>query len=394
MGPPAGGKVRDFRPAVTPVTAVGRRIDGGSACRAGKVCASWRAPVLAGVGRAAGRSVGLRVCPLVSDGWFEHAGLQWFLVGRSHRLPAADARPWSRRCGMNYLTPPRAAWVAAFGSPAALKAPTHPPASRASGGSTAVILTRWLCPDRTPGWLDKERSIAGRTGYKLAASGIHLCIGAWPTASVCSWLPLSRAGPLTCSPTWAPGPAVHHRLRLAGERGPAGPSPRSSCCSSAAALGPLAGAPPDRASGRRHRCPVAGAAVWSWARWACICTKLWLIWFGPASAASVWPRHGTSRPYPPSSSGSPTAAAWPRGMAIMGFGGGAMIGSPLADRLMQYFAARRRRGRGRPTLVLALVSSRGCCWRALAIACRCRDGAGRLDPAAAAQANAMVTSAT
>ena len=37
------------------------------------------------------------------------------------------------------------------------------------------------------------------------------------------------------------------------------------------------------------------------------------------------------------------------GLAIMGFGGGAMIGAPLADRLMGVYATRPRLGSGRPS---------------------------------------------
>ena len=43
------------------------------------------------------------------------------------------------------------------------------------------------------------------------------------------------------------------------------------------------------------------------------------------------------------------------GMAIMGFGGGAMIGSPLAALLMKTFATRHQRRRSRPSLVMAAI---------------------------------------
>jgi MFS family permease len=37
------------------------------------------------------------------------------------------------------------------------------------------------------------------------------------------------------------------------------------------------------------------------------------------------------------------------GMAIMGFGGGAMIGAPLADKLMKHFATPPRSACGKPS---------------------------------------------
>ena len=43
------------------------------------------------------------------------------------------------------------------------------------------------------------------------------------------------------------------------------------------------------------------------------------------------------------------------GMAIMGFGGGAMIGSPLAADLMQYFATPFDAGVTQTFVVMALV---------------------------------------
>ena len=57
-------------------------------------------------------------------------------------------------------------------------------------------------PGRTPGWLDKERSIAA-PGYNRwlvppAALAIHLCIGMAYGFSV-FWLPLSRSVGTTCT---------------------------------------------------------------------------------------------------------------------------------------------------------------------------------------------------
>ena len=65
------------------------------------------------------------------------------------------------------------------------------------------------------------------------------------------------------------------------------------------------------------------------------------------------------------------------GMAIMGFGGGALIGSPLADLLMNYFGAGSRRARRVADFAVPWRSSTPCsCWAARS-AIACRRPAGR-----------------
>jgi MFS family permease len=58
------------------------------------------------------------------------------------------------------------------------------------------------------------------------------------------------------------------------------------------------------------------------------------------------------------------------GMAIMGFGGGAMIGAPLADRLMQYFATPASVGVWQTFLTMGAIYFIACCAARSAIACR------------------------
>ena len=166
------------------------------------------------------------------------------------------------------------------------------------------------------------------------------------------WLPLSQAVGLT-APARLPGrqhaahPPDRHRLRLARGRPQLGVLPRHRLPRRLGRhLGRLAGTrgPAQAPALVAALCWPGGLAVAALGASRCISSGSsgWAAaWW--AASGSGW---ATSRPCPPSSNGSPTGAAWPLGLAIMGFGGGAMIGSPLAARLMAHLSHPHQRGRG------------------------------------------------
>jgi MFS family permease len=66
--------------------------------------------------------------------------------------------------------------------------------------------------------------------------------------------------------------------------------------------------------------------------------QLWLMWLGSGVIGGIGLGLGYISPVSTLIKWFPDRRGMATGMAIMGFGGGAMIGSPLADRLMKYFA--------------------------------------------------------
>lgn len=65
--------------------------------------------------------------------------------------------------------------------------------------------------------------------------------------------------------------------------------------------------------------------------------QLWLLWFGSGVIGGIGLGLGYISPVSTLVKWFPDRRGMATGMAIMGFGGGAMIGSPLADILMNYF---------------------------------------------------------
>ncbi len=66
--------------------------------------------------------------------------------------------------------------------------------------------------------------------------------------------------------------------------------------------------------------------------------QLWLMWLGSGVIGGIGLGLGYISPVSTLIKWFPDRRGMATGMALMGFGGGAMIGSPLADRLMKYFA--------------------------------------------------------
>ena len=99
--------------------------------------------------------------------------------------------------------------------------------------------------------------------------------------------------------------------------------------------------------------------------------QIWLIWLGSGVIGGIGLGLGYISPVSTLIKWFPDRRGMATGLAIMGFGGGAMIGAPLADRLMNIFAGPRR---GR----LADVRRDGC-----AVLRRHDAGRVRVSPAAA-----------
>src|SRR5262249_33605733 len=66
--------------------------------------------------------------------------------------------------------------------------------------------------------------------------------------------------------------------------------------------------------------------------------QIWLMWLGSGVIGGIGVGLGYISPVSPLVNGVPAHRGVATGLAIMGFGGGAMIGAPLADRLMNVFA--------------------------------------------------------
>jgi len=212
------------------------------------------------------------------------------------------------------------------------------------------------------GWLDKSRTVAGRNFDRWlvppAALCIHLCIGMAYGFSV-FWLPLTRAigidrsiaapaelswlGKLTTTQYDWDKPILGWVYTLffifLG-------------CS-AAILGPWLERSGPRKAGVVAACCWCGGMLVSaiGIRWH----QLWLVWLGSGVIGGIGLGLGYISPVSTLVKWFPDRRGMATGMAIMGFGGGAMIGSPLADRLMAYFAGPDSVGVWQTFVVLAIL---------------------------------------
>jgi len=82
--------------------------------------------------------------------------------------------------------------------------------------------------------------------------------------------------------------------------------------------------------------------------------QLWLVWLG-AAVGGIGLGLGYISPVSTLIKWFPDRRGMATGMAIMGFGGGAMIGAPLADKLMKHFATASSVGVVQALLVLAAI---------------------------------------
>lgn len=197
--------------------------------------------------------------------------------------------------------------------------------------------------DGTPGLLDRKRIVA-RAGFNRwlvppAALAIHLCIGMSYGLSV-FWLPLAQALGIS-KPTTCPDMSLMQELFT------------TSCdwrvssllvtfelgivflgLAAAAFGGWLERAGPRRAGVAAALCWGGGFLV---AALAVYIHQLWLFWLGLGVIGGVGLGLGYISPVSTLIKWFPDRRGMATGMAIMGFGGGAMIGSPLAILLMNHF---------------------------------------------------------
>ncbi|MEP7312217.1 MAG: OFA family MFS transporter [Pseudomonadota bacterium] len=212
------------------------------------------------------------------------------------------------------------------------------------------------------GLLDKERTIAGpgfnRWLIPPAALAIHLCIGMAYGFSV-FWLPLSRAvgidAPLACPADFG----LLQRLTATNCDWPVSMLGWTYTLffvllgSSAAVFGHwLETAGPRKAGVVSALCWTGGLAV---AALGVYLHQLWLMWLGAGVIGGIGLGLGYISPVSTLIKWFPDRRGMATGMAIMGFGGGAMIGAPLADRLMNHFASATSIGVWQTFLVMAVV---------------------------------------
>ena len=213
-----------------------------------------------------------------------------------------------------------------------------------------------------PGFFDKERIIAD-TGYSRwlvppCALAIHLCIGMAYGFSV-FWLPLHRAVGLSKPLECPPGLGFLQTITT------------TTCDWKISMMGwmytlffvflgtasAIWGGWLERVGPRRAG--IAAAILWCGglviSAVAVIWHQLWLMWLGSGVLGGLGLGLGYISPVSTLIKWFPDRRGMATGMAIMGFGGGAMIGAPLADRLMKMFATPTSVGVWQTFLVLAAL---------------------------------------
>jgi MFS family permease len=193
------------------------------------------------------------------------------------------------------------------------------------------------------GFLDKERTIAtagfNRWLVPPAALCIHLCIGMAYGFSV-FWLPLSRALGLS-APKACPDMTLVQEFFT------------TTCDWKVASMGwmytlffVLLGIAAAMWGGWLERVGPRKAAFVSALCWCgglllgalgIYIHQLWLLWLGSGVIGGIGLGLGYISPVSTLVKWFPDRRGMATGMAIMGFGGGAMIGAPLANLLMNYF---------------------------------------------------------
>ncbi|GAA6121661.1 OFA family MFS transporter [Acidovorax sp. FG27] len=214
-----------------------------------------------------------------------------------------------------------------------------------------------------PGFLDKERIIAGpgfnRWLVPPAALAIHLCIGMAYGFSV-FWLPLSKA--LSTAGT---GAACPKDMSFFAELFATGCDWRVATlgwmytlffvflgCSAAVWGGWLERAGPRKAGVVSAVCWCGGMLL---SALGIHLHQFWLMILGSGVIGGIGLGLGYISPVSTLIKWFPDRRGMATGMAIMGFGGGAMIGSPLAVDLMKHFATPTDVGVMQTFVVMALV---------------------------------------
>jgi len=211
------------------------------------------------------------------------------------------------------------------------------------------------------GLLDRERIVAApgfnRWLVPPAALAIHLCIGMAYGFSV-FWLPLSRAlgvtQPVTCADLTL-GRALFTTTcdwRVA-DLGWMYTLFFVFLGSSAALWGGwLERAGPRKAGVVSAVCWCGGIAI---SAIGVVVHQLWMMWLGGGVIGGIGLGLGYISPVSTLVKWFPDRRGMATGMAIMGFGGGAMIGAPLANSLMTYFRTPTSVGVWETFVVLAAI---------------------------------------
>ena len=208
-----------------------------------------------------------------------------------------------------------------------------------------MVSTTEVIPNGSAGLLDKEHTVA-RAGFNRwlvppAALCIHLCIGMAYGFSV-FWLPLSKALGIAKPVACPAGTSWFSELFV------------TNCDWSVSSLtvtftlfivflgvsaaiwgGWLEHVGPRRAGFVSACCWAGGFLLGALGIYI---HQLWLIWLGTGVIGGIGLGLGYISPVSTLIKWFPDRRGMATGMAIMGFGGGAMIGAPLADKLMKYFA--------------------------------------------------------
>ncbi|CAN7722575.1 OFA family MFS transporter [Pseudomonas sp. PSB11] len=213
-----------------------------------------------------------------------------------------------------------------------------------------------------PAFLSKERIIA-RPGFNRwlvppAALAIHLCIGMAYGFSV-FWLPLSKALGITAPVACAPDMSFIAQVFS------------SQCdwpismlgwiytlffiflgCSAAIWGGWLEHAGPRKAGVVSALCWCGGLLISALGVYT---HQIWLMWIGSGVIGGIGLGLGYISPVSTLIKWFPDKRGMATGMAIMGFGGGAMVGAPLAAALMSHFASPTSVGVWQSFLVMAAI---------------------------------------
>ncbi|MEX0167443.1 OFA family MFS transporter [Pseudomonas brassicacearum] len=213
-----------------------------------------------------------------------------------------------------------------------------------------------------PAFLSKERIIA-KAGFNRwlvppAALAIHLCIGMAYGFSV-FWLPLSKALGVTKPVACAPDMSFISQVFS------------SQCdwpismlgwiytlffiflgCSAAIWGGWLEHAGPRKAGVVSALCWCGGLLISALGIYT---HQIWLMWVGSGVIGGIGLGLGYISPVSTLIKWFPDKRGMATGMAIMGFGGGAMVGAPLAAALMSHFASPTGVGVWQSFLVMAAI---------------------------------------
>ena len=195
-----------------------------------------------------------------------------------------------------------------------------------------------------PGWLDRERIVA-RPGFNRwlappAALAIHLCIGMAYGFSV-FWLPLSRAIGIDKPSAGAADAGLLNALFTTTSDWKISEMNWVFTLfifflglSAALWGGWLERVGPRRAGFVAALCWSGGLVLGALGIWL---HQLWILWIGTGALGGVGLGLGYISPVSTLLKWFPDRRGMATGMAIMGFGGGAMIGAPLAELLMGQF---------------------------------------------------------